>query len=79
MQELLEEFSREMAQFLSRVEVLVPHAKYDVVAWMHRIGEVLYEEHTGEGVCMEVLVPPKVKEYVESYENNSRECVDGRK
>ncbi|HLT85188.1 MAG TPA: GTPase HflX, partial [Phototrophicaceae bacterium] len=58
----IEELRERIAELLPRpsvrVEVLVPYSRGDLVSRAHATGEVLAEEHTGDGTQLTALVDP---------------------
>jgi GTP-binding protein HflX len=58
----LDELRERIAELLPRpaheVEVLVPYARGELIARVHREGEVLTERHTGEGTALRARVKP---------------------
>ena len=65
--ELLAALERELPRPEVSVEVLVPYSRGDLVARAHDTGEVLCEEHTGEGTRLRALVPPALAGELERY------------
>jgi len=47
--------------------LLIPHSRYDLVARLRRVGSVLEEEHTEEGVLMETRFPPAQLGYFQNF------------
>jgi GTPase len=55
--ELLEEIGDNLERQMVRLDLLVPYDRGDIVAAAHRVGEVLGEEHNGDGTALDVRVP----------------------
>jgi GTP-binding protein HflX len=57
--EVLEERCLELiADAFGQLRLLIPHARYDLVARAHQIGHVQEEEQRDEGVFLQVRIPP---------------------
>ena len=50
-----------------RVSVVLPYDQGSLVSRIHSEGEVLLEEHTEEGTCLEARVKPQLAEALASY------------
>jgi GTP-binding protein HflX len=58
----------------ARVHVLLPYTRGDLVARIHDSGEVLDEEHTGEGTEMHARVPRWLAEELSAYAVATADC-----
>lgn len=47
-----------IADAFGQMALLIPHARYDLVARAHQIGHVQHEEQRDEGVFLKVRIPP---------------------
>ncbi len=47
-----------IADAFGAIELLVPHARYDIVAKLHSIGHVQFEEQRDDGVYIQGRFPP---------------------
>jgi GTPase len=70
----IEELRERVAELLPRpdveVEVLVPYARGELVARMHREGEVLAERHTEQGTVLAAKVKPDLAGMLEGFSVN---------
>jgi GTP-binding protein HflX len=54
---LLEAIGNHLERQMTRLDLLIPYDRGDLVAAAHRIGEVIGEEHNGDGTRLDVKVP----------------------
>lgn len=54
---LLEEISQHLERQMSRLELLIPYDRGDLVATVHRVGEVLSEDHRDNGTHLDARIP----------------------
>jgi GTP-binding protein HflX len=47
-----------IADAFGQLTLLIPHARYDLIARTHQIGHVQFEEQRDEGVFLKVRIPP---------------------
>jgi GTP-binding protein HflX len=47
-----------IADAFGQMKLLIPHARYDLIARAHQIGHVQAEEQRDEGVLLQVRIPP---------------------
>jgi GTP-binding protein HflX len=48
----------QIASALGESELLVPHARYDVIAKLHQLGHIREQEHEDKGVRLKASFPP---------------------
>lgn len=60
-----------MKSQLSRMELLIPYNKGDLVAWVYESGIVEDEEHTAVGVRLTASLPPRVAGHLTEYQVQS--------
>jgi GTP-binding protein HflX len=53
----------------ARIQVAIPHARYDLAALIHRTGRVLEERHANGSVNISAEVPERTRRLVEEYED----------
>ena len=51
----------------ARIDVVIPHARYDLAALIHRTGRVLEERHVDGTVAIRADVPERTRRMVEEY------------
>jgi len=56
-----------VSQAYARVDVAIPHARYDLAALIHRTGRVLEEQHVDGTVNIRADVPERTRRMVEEY------------
>ncbi|MBC8009175.1 MAG: GTPase HflX [Burkholderiales bacterium] len=56
--ELVDQCLELIADAFGQMELLIPHARYDLIARAHQIGHVQHEEQLDEGVLLKVRIPP---------------------
>jgi len=56
-----------VSQAYARVDVAIPHARYDLAALIHRTGRVLEERHADGTVNIRADVPERTRRMVEEY------------
>ena len=56
MELLLERVEKLLQSFRKSMKVLVPYTEGGLIGWVHGRCEIIREEHTGEGVLLEVYV-----------------------
>jgi GTP-binding protein HflX len=66
-EELIRLIEDELPRPAVEVSVLVPYTRGDLVSRVHRDGEVLSEEHTGEGTLLGARVLPDLAAELERY------------
>jgi GTP-binding protein HflX len=57
LEDLLDALDRRLAPVMLELELLLPHGRGDLVASLHRCGEVLTESHEPDGVRLEARLP----------------------
>ncbi|MFW5849223.1 MAG: GTPase HflX [Spirochaetota bacterium] len=68
--DLLRDRIREIvASRFARVDVAIPHARYDLAALIHRTGRVLEERHVDGAVNITADVPERTRRMVEGFTN----------
>lgn len=58
---LRQRLAEALQERLSRMDLLVPHERYDVVARIHRTSHVLCETHEPDGTHIAATVPPEIR------------------
>lgn len=68
---LLQAIANQLHDRIRRVDGHIPHSRMDLVALLHREAKVLSEEHTAEGVHLDVLLPKKLwDKYAEFFDED---------
>ncbi len=70
---LRERVGDEAARGARLLELLLPYTRGDLVQMAHSSGQIIREEHTGEGTRMAVRVPLAIAERFEPFELDGRE------
>lgn len=70
--ELRARLEEEVRREGDEVECLVPHHRYDLIAYLHREADVLSQEHEAEGVRMTVAGAPDILRTVADYTQAKR-------
>ncbi|MFW5689374.1 MAG: GTPase HflX [Spirochaetota bacterium] len=65
--ELREAIRDVVSTTFARIDVAIPHARYDLAALIHRTGRVLEERHAGASVNISAEVPERTRKLVEEY------------
>jgi GTP-binding protein HflX len=67
--ELRERIREVVASRFARIDVAIPHARYDLAALIHRTGHVLTERHVDGAVNITADVPERTRRMVQGYAN----------
>ncbi|MFW6414139.1 MAG: GTPase HflX [Verrucomicrobiota bacterium] len=59
LEQLRSQLTEELQSELKEVELMIPHEKYDVVAFLHRTTNIRKEESLEQGVRLQAVMPPK--------------------
>ena len=73
---LLHLLVRETNRNLCQADLLVPFARYDIIAQLHRSGHVYSEEYGDDGISIKASIPPSIRDAVKIFEDRSEEKVD---
>lgn len=65
--ELLEQIEQLLAQRCATIELLIPHARYDIIHRLHQAGAIRHEHPTDDGVEVIGLIPPNLVGLVEEF------------
>lgn len=65
--ELLIAIEAVMVQYLTRIEVLLPYTRGDLLSMFHERGQVDFEEHVQDGIKMIGRLPDRLLPYFEPY------------
>jgi GTP-binding protein HflX len=71
MEQLQERLMQEFESLRQSLEALIPFDRYDLMALVHRTGDVLSEEATAEGTMVEASVPKRVASCLKPYQLNA--------
>lgn len=67
LERLRDEIRKIVTTAFARIDVAIPHARYDLAALIHRTGRVLEERHVDGAVTIRAEVPERTRRIVEEY------------
>lgn len=67
MEEMLGDVETLLKSFRQSMKVLIPYTEGGLISWIHGRCEILFEEHTAEGVALEVYVDEESANRLEQY------------
>lgn len=65
--ELRAKLAEDLQRDLQEMDLMIPHEKYDVVAFLHRTTNIRNEESSEQGIRLQARVPPKMAVQLEKY------------
>jgi GTP-binding protein HflX len=71
METLIEEIGTHIERQMVNLTLTVPYDRGDIVAAAHRVGEVLGENHEGDGTHLEVRIPVRDRSRFNGFEDGS--------